>query len=114
MITIITSSRYKLNKKEIQRRAMAFLQLYTTDLTAMVNIVFIGTRKMTGIAHNYKHENVALPVLTFPYHENAAEKLLGEVFICYPQAILLAAERGKKVDQILYQLVEHGISNLFK
>ncbi len=114
MITIVTSSRYKLNKKEIQRRAMTFLQSYTTDSTAMVNIVFVGKRKMTEIANEYKHENVALPVLTFPYHEKAAEKLLGEIFICYPQAVLLAAERGKKVDQILIQLVEHGMSNLFR
>ncbi|MBI2641780.1 rRNA maturation RNAse YbeY, partial [Candidatus Roizmanbacteria bacterium] len=61
------------------------------------------------------HENVALPVLSFPLVEKKAEEnLIGEVLICYPQAILLAAQREKKVDDIILELVEHGISNLMK
>ena len=38
--------------------------------------------------------------------------LLGEVFICFPQAVLLAAERNKRVNDILTWLIEHGLDNL--
>jgi len=71
----------------------------------------VGTRKMRDIAKSYKHENEALPVLAFPYKE---EELLGEIFICYPQIILMAAERNKSVDDTIIQMVIHGIENLIK
>ena len=45
-----------------------------------------------------------------PVYES--NNLLGEVFICFPQAVLLAAERNKKVNDILKWLIEHGIDNL--
>ena len=88
----------------------------------------------------YKREPEALPVLSFSYittkkiMKQAVEidgdtiqhteltatlptivhddNLLGEIFICYPQAVLLAAERNKKVDDTLKSLIEHGINNL--
>jgi len=53
---------------------------------------------------------VALPVLTFYYKEQN----IGEIFICYPQMILLAAERNKTVDYILDFILKHGIENLIK
>ncbi len=70
---------------------------------------------MKEISSSYKNEDVALPVLAFPYKEQVeGERLLGEIFICYPQAILLAAQKNKKVDVTILQLIEHGISNLMK
>jgi ssRNA-specific RNase YbeY (16S rRNA maturation enzyme) len=38
--------------------------------------------------------------------------LLGEIFICYPQAVLLAAEKNKKVDDMMTFLLHHAIDNL--
>jgi ssRNA-specific RNase YbeY (16S rRNA maturation enzyme) len=42
------------------------------------------------------------------------DNLLGEIFICYPQAVLLAAERNKKVETVIEQLIKHGIENVIK
>lgn len=71
---------------------------------------------MKSISSTYKHEDVALPVLSFPIRDNSnpEKEFIGEVFICYPQAILLAAERNKRVDDLMTELVEHGVRNLFK
>ena len=70
---------------------------------------------MKEISSSYKNEDVALPVLAFPYKEEKGEdKLLGEIFICYPQAVLLAAQKNKKVDVTILQLIEHGVTNLIK
>lgn len=78
-----------------------------------LNIVFVGKNKMKTISKKYKKEPVALPVLSFPYKENVEDtNLLGEVILCYPQIVLLAAERNKKVDDMVAHLIEHGIKNL--
>jgi ssRNA-specific RNase YbeY (16S rRNA maturation enzyme) len=71
---------------------------------------------MKSISSTYKNEDVALPVLSFPIRDNSnpEKEFIGEVFICYPQAILLAAERNKRVDDLMTELVEHGVRNLLK
>lgn len=79
------------------------------DSSLTINLVFVGKNKMRKIAAKYKKENVALPVLSFDYGEK-----IGEVFICYPQAVLLAAQRNKKVEEILIYLIKHGIENILK
>lgn len=79
----------------------------------IVNLAFIGRNKMKHLAENYKKEPIALPVLSFFYNEKHEGKiLLGEIFICYPQAVLLAAERNKRVDEVIDNLVVHGLTNL--
>ncbi len=115
MINIFSSSRYKLNKKAICEFAQEVVNQYQVTTLGVVNIVFVGKRKMLDISTKYKHENVALPVLSFPYTDDKRnpENILGEVFLCYPQVVLLAAQREKKVEDITMQLIEHGIQNLF-
>ncbi len=121
MINVFSSSRYKVNKKKILQKVKEdFLNPNFFDENN-INIVFIGKRKMKSIALKYKEEDVALPVLAFSYlkdkepiiNENE-EKIIGEVFICYPQAVLLAAERNKTVDNMMVELIVHGIKNIFK
>lgn len=116
MINLVTSSRYRVNRKHLVNHAKSYVASYDDDPDISLNIVFVGKRKMRDIAKKYKHEDVALPVLSFIYNQKLEnnEKLLGEIFICYPQAILLAAERGKKVDNIMMFLLEHAINNLYK
>jgi len=89
------------------------LQKNGVDSHYALNIIFIGRTKMKSIASKYKKEREALPVLSFAY-DHEKDNLLGEVFICYPQAVLLAAERNKTVEVIINSLIEHGIENILK
>ena len=116
MITIISPSRYRIGKKRLRTEVQVILNKAGVDEKADVNIIFVGRRKMRSIASTYKHEDVALPVLAFPYKgkEFEQEALLGEVILCYPQVILLAAEREKKVEDTILNLIEHGVQNLVK
>lgn len=116
MITIIAPSRYKIGKKRLKGEVQTIVIKMGVDEKADINIVFVGRRKMRAIASQYKHEDVALPVLAFPYkgQEFEQESLLGEVIVCYPQVILLAAEREKKVEDTILNLIEHGVHNLVK
>lgn len=116
MINIICSSRYKINRKEVKSLASAFLFKRNYDNHYTLNIVFIGRNKMKSISSQYKKEPVALPVLSFPFKDDKqiGGKFLGEVILCYPQVVLLAAERNKKVDNMINILIEHGINNILK
>lgn len=116
MISIYCSSRYKLSKKNLSVFAQSVLNGYQIGTTSTLNLVFIGKRKMRAIANTYKNEDVALPVLSFSYLDQpvSQEQVIGEVVICYPQAVLLAAERNKKVEDMIKQLIEHGIQNIFR
>jgi rRNA maturation RNase YbeY len=113
MINLKTSSRYKINRKKIKDFAQNYLLSHGFSLDFIVNIIFVGKNKMQKLCHTYKKENHPLPVLSFFYNEKYEDQiLLGEIFICYPQAILLAAERNKTVDNLIIELVQHGINNL--
>lgn len=120
MINFITSSRYKINKKIILIDIIKSFSNSEFFDKNNINIVFVGKRKMLEIATKYKNEKEALPVLAFSYLKDKdpvaenEEKVIGEVFICYPQAVLLAVERNKKVDKMMTELIVHGINNLFK
>lgn len=118
MLNIVSSSRYKINRKLVKKVVSEVLANYGIPDNAVFNLVFVGKKKMKQISLKYKQENVALPVLSFSYNPKDinpdSEHPFGEVFICYPQAVLLAAERQKKVDGILVQLIKHGMENILK
>lgn len=121
MVKVYSDPRYKINTRSIKKSAREILEKKGIDPEYNLNIIFVGKRKMKKVGECYKKEKVALPVLSFSYTDNKKnnsegvyeeEKMLGEVLICYPQALLLAAEREKIVNTILLQLIEHGIENI--
>jgi ssRNA-specific RNase YbeY (16S rRNA maturation enzyme) len=129
MITVIDAARFTVERAFVISVVEKYLQKRGVSPVLDVNIVFVGKRKMLYIATVYKREPEALPVLSFPYltdkrmmHKTEEASvaqapaqipaLLGEVFICFPQAVLLAAERNKRVNDILTWLIEHGLDNL--
>jgi len=116
MINIVTSSRYKINRQKIKLLVENIFEKEQLTSQCSLNIVFVGKNKMKSLTEKYKGEKETLPILSFPYNEKVGgeEILLGEVVICYPLVILLAAERNKRVDEMINQLVKHGIENLLK
>ena len=116
MLQIITSSRYLIDRKRIRLCVEKIFVEFKIDPSLSTNIIFVGKNKMRSIASTYKHEDIALPVLAFPYRSDTdmTEPLLGEIFLCYPQVVLLAAERNKRLDPLIDELIIHGIKNLLK
>ncbi len=116
MIHIITSSRYLIDRKRIKSCVEKTTTELHIDPTLSITLIFVGKTKMRRIASVYKHEDVALPVLAFPYRTDTdmEEPLLGEIFLCYPQIVLLAAERNKRLDSLIDELIIHGMKNLLK
>lgn len=116
MLHIITSSRYLIDRKRIRACVEKTSLQLVIDPSLSLTIVFVGKNKMRNIASAYKHEDIALPVLAFPYRTDTMmdEPLLGEIFLCYPQVVLLAAERNKRLDALIDELIIHGMQNLLK
>ncbi len=120
MINIFVNPRYKLDKKSITQKTADILERHRISSDKVLSIAFIGKRKMKFIANTYKNEDVALPVLSFAYktHYASGESMpdadatFGEIVICYPQAVLLAAEKNKTVEYTIVSLIEHGIQNI--
>lgn len=114
MISIFTTSRYPIHTKSLRERTKKLMHELRLDSYAL-NIVFIGKRKMRSIAQEYGHGDVAKPVLTFNYAQETPQDalpLLGEIYICFPQAVLLAAEKDLTLDGMLDYLIKHGLHNL--
>lgn len=116
MINIVSSSRYKINRQKIKIFIQETFEKKQVDPNYSLNVVFVGKNKMKVFTEKYKNEKETLPILSFKYNEEVGEKeiLLGEIIICYPLVILLAAERNKRVDEMINDLVKHGIENLLK
>jgi rRNA maturation RNase YbeY len=113
MIGIISSSRYKINRKLLKKSIENLMLEKGIGENNNINVVFVGKIKMKEIVKKYKKEDEALPVLTFKYDEQQSDgKFLGEIILCYPQVLLLAAERNKLVNDTILKLVEHGLKNL--
>ncbi|MBI2051750.1 rRNA maturation RNAse YbeY [Candidatus Roizmanbacteria bacterium] len=113
MIQIVAPSRYKIDKKILKKSLSQLLLEYGLSDTHLVNVIFVGKNKMKSIAETYSRQEVAHPVLSFPYNDQVnGKRFLGEIFICYPQAVLLAAEKEKRVNAIILKLIEHGLQNL--
>ena len=113
MINVISSSRYKINRKSLKKNVEKLMLERGIGENNNINIVFVGKIKMKSIVKKYKKENEPLPILTFKYDEQQNEgKFLGEIIICYPQTLLLAAERNKLVDEMILKLIDHGLKNL--
>ncbi len=99
MVNVFCPSRYKVNRKLIKENFKN--QNYD------INIVFVGKIKIKQLSKKYLKDQIIHPVLSFFYPENN----LIEIFICYPQLVLLAAEKNKKIDQMTIQLIDHGIKS---
>lgn len=113
MVNVVCPSRYKINRQSIKSITNQLLLKLEIASHYVLNIIFVGRTKMKTVAQKYKQESLALPVLSFAY-DREKDNLLGEVFICYPQAVLLAAERNKRVEVMIETLIKHGIQNILK
>lgn len=113
MVKIVSTSRFKLDKTALAQRAENYLKKLDVNEKFFITVVFVGKRKMHSFSKLYKKEDVALPVLSFFYgQDTGSDSPYAEIIVCYPQAVLLAAERNKTVDVQITNLVEHGIRNL--
>ncbi len=88
---------------------------------AVVEVAIVGEKKMLELAKTYLDEdNVLHNVLSFPTSETKGQFVtppdgfmhLGEIVVCYPQAVREANDEGKRIDEKVIELVEHSALHL--
>lgn len=126
-IFVKSESRYPVDRKKIKEKVKKILAEKSLSNTE-VSVAVVGDRKMRDLNKKYRHLNKTTSVLAFPL-DDPRKKLsnqefplpfsspdnvlrLGDIVISFPQAIKMAGEEGKLVDEKINELVEHGMKKL--
>lgn len=113
-IFIKKDPRYPLNLKPLRLKARKLLSSSNFSEKTELNIIIVGTRKAKDLNIKYRKMDYTPEVLAFPMNEKKADGwfYLGDILICFPLAREQALKRNCFVEEIMFELLEHGIKNL--
>ena len=124
-VLISTDPRYPVNRNAIREAvAEVFSSENIESLNAEVSVLVCGMRKMRELSKKYLKDDLDHEVLSFPFSESSSKFAgefveapdevlkLGDVAICWPVLLQLAAEENILVDEKLKFLVSHGVEHL--
>lgn len=118
---LFVGSRFPVDRKRIRSCIQSFLQDQGVD-HAQVDVSIVGSRKIKELNESQlKHEG-RTDVLSFPQHEkNQLQDFplpegipphLGDLVVCFPEAVKNAKKFGKRVDDQICFYLEHGLMHL--
>ncbi len=123
MITtnLFVGSRYPVDRKKIRQKVKEVLEKNNIK-KAQVDVSIVGSRKIKELNEKkLKHHGIT-DVLSFPQHEknqlkdfplpNEIPPHLGDVVICFSEAVKTAKKHGKMVDDQICFYLEHGLMHL--
>lgn len=123
-INIFIESRFPANRKRIRQKAKEVLDEHKLIKEVEIDVAIVGDRKMQSLNKIYRNKDNTTPVLAFSQIANKEGDLfpvipdkilrLGEVIISYPQSRELAREKNKLIDEVITDLLDHGIRQLLK
>lgn len=120
-VNLYIGPRYMVNRKRLRETVYQVLQRNKVD-HAQVDVSVVGSRKIKLLNESKLYHVGSTDVLSFPQHEKhqlndfplppEMPPHLGDVVICYPEAIATARKFGKLVDDQLCFYLEHGLMHL--
>lgn len=121
LTNLFVGSRYPVNRKLLRQTVSRVLSQYHID-HAQIDVAIVGERKIRQLNEKQLQHQGVTDVLSFPHHERhqyqevplppGIPPLLGEVVICYPEAVRTARRYGKLVDDQLAFYLEHGLMHV--
>ena len=125
IVEIKGDSRYPVNRPAIRSTVSKVLEQRRVTGKVTVSVSIIGDRKMKALNMQYRNKDYAADVLSFPTYDPTqpreeggfahAEELglvLGDIIISYPQAVIIASEKNRFLDDVVCDLVEHSVLHL--
>jgi len=122
MIKVLISkqSNYPVNVAPVKSKLAEFLAKNGIVSDAEVNIAIVGEAKMLSVGAKYLKDKKLHNVLSFVPNEVKGGFVyppdgkihLGEIIVCYPQAVREAKEENVLIDERVYELIEHGALHL--
>ncbi len=119
-VFVTKQSNYPINKSDIKRYLTTLLEQSGIVSNTKVSVAIVGEKKMLDISRKYLKDNKVHSVLSFTYGE-VVDKFtfppdgsthLGEIIVCYSKAKGEAKVEGKRVEEKIQELVEHGALHL--
>jgi probable rRNA maturation factor len=119
-VSVTKQSNFPVKAAEIKKRLAAFFVKNGIVSDAEASVVIVGEARMTEIGKKYLKDNKLHNVLSFTPTEVKGKFIyppdgvvhLGEIVVCYPQAVKEAQEENVLVASRVYDLVEHGALHL--
>ncbi|MBU0576225.1 rRNA maturation RNase YbeY [Patescibacteria group bacterium] len=121
IINLFVGSRYPIDRKKIRNRVKDVLQKNKIE-EAQVDVSVVGQRKIKELNEKKLHHQGVTDVLSFPQCDKDQPNdfplptnmppHLGDVVICFPEAVRTAKRYGKMVDEQICLYLEHGLMHL--
>lgn len=124
-IQLRSDSRYPIDRERVRGVVQKALEKEGLVSEVVVSINVVGGRQMRRINREFNHADEITDVLSFPFLDPLSNpktvrfmlppnepQILGEMIICYPQAVTQARQKGILVDDEVDFLVDHGMQHL--
>lgn len=124
-VDVLADSKFPVNRKAIRERVFEVLEKMEMNGQITVSVLVVGDRKMRSLNKKYRKLNKTTDVLSFPTNDPSqpiddggflqAMDLgvhLGDIVVSYPQAVIIASEKNRLLDEVVGDLVEHGMMHL--
>ena len=119
-VNVSKQSNYPVSSALLKNKLKVFLAKKGIVSDCEVGIAIVGEAKMLELAKKYLNDGSLHNVLSFTENELKGNFVyppdgkiyLGEIVVCYPQALEEAKKEGKLLDGKVYELVEHAAFHL--
>jgi probable rRNA maturation factor len=119
-VLITKQANYPVKVTDIKKKLVIFLAKNGIVSDAEVSIAIVGEKKMLEVGGKFLKDKKLHNVLSFVPGETKGTFVdppdglihLGEIIVCYPQAVKEAVEENVLIDVRVYELVEHGALHL--
>lgn len=124
-VDVLSDSKFPVSRKLIRERVAKVLVDREVEGSIYVSVAIVGDRKMRWMNQKYRNKDYTTDVLSFPTVDPSQKmddrgfmfadgeiRVLGDILVSYPQAVMLASRLNQMVDQVVADLVEHGMLHL--
>lgn len=119
-VYVTKQGNYPVKSAEIKRKLAKFFIEHGIVSDAEVSVAIVGEKKMKEVGERFLHDGKLHNVLSFVPNEEKGNFVyppgssinLGEIIVCYPEAIKEAISENVLVHNKVYELVEHGAMHL--
>lgn len=122
-ISVYKQGNYPIGVKKIKDTVKQTLESQGVVSDSQVEIAIVGQKKMAELIKEFYQEDKDLyahPVLSFPASETQGQFVfppdgkihLGEVVVSYPLALEITKKENRLIDEVVSELVEHGMLHL--
>lgn len=121
-INILADAKFPFNRAALRTHLTAVLAKYKLVSGVEVDVQIVGARKMSDLHKVYMKLAGPTDVLSFPLNDPADDRpfmaspdgvlRLGDIVVCYSEAVSEALEKQCKLDTQIQFLAEHGLMHL--